>query len=231
MNQAFDPLNILILAVAVIVLLRLRSVLGSRTGHEKRIDPFGTPNSSETAGKQEAEDNVIQLPGQRQEAAGPIWTGFAEEGSSLAKGLENINEADKSFEPGEFLQGAKIAYEMIVTAFSEGDKKGLKALLSKEVYSGFSSAIDERKAAGQKVETRFVGIDDASLVDAALSGRIASLTIRFVSQLISVTRDADDNVIDGDPKQINEVTDVWTFERDVTSRDPNWNLAATEANG
>lgn len=234
MNQAFDPLNILILAVAVIVLLRLRSVLGSKTGHEKRIDPFSPAKPAEKGKPNGADDNVIPLPGHHKEEerhAEPIWSGHAKEGTELAKGLEAISSADRSFEPMEFLQGARIAYEMIVTAFSEGDKKGLKSLLSREVYAGFSEAIDERKAAGEKVETRFVGIDEASFVDAGLSDRIASLTVKFVSQMISVTRDKESNVIDGDPKQINEVTDVWTFERDVTSRDPNWILAATEANG
>ncbi len=234
MNQAFDPLNILILAVAVIVLLRLRSVLGTRTGNEKRIDPFPKPGSAAPGESKSSSDNVIPLPGQQTDAPAdvdPIWSNYAEEGSSLANGLQAIGDADKSFDPAEFLQGAKIAYEMIVTAFSEGDKKGLKSLLSKEVYSGFATAIDQRKTVGQTVETRFVGIDEASFVDAAVNKRIASLTIRFVSQLISVTRDKDDNIVDGDPKQINEVTDVWTFERDVNSRDPNWNLAATEANG
>ncbi len=235
MNDAFDPLNIIILAVAVIVLLRLRSVLGTRTGHEKRYDPFSTPKPGAEDASGKPADNVIPLPGHEDEAAErqakPIWEGIAEPDTSLANGLTEIGQADRNFDPAEFLAGAKIAYEMIVTGFSEGDKKSLKNLLAKEVYTGFAKAIDDRKANGETVETRFVGIDDATLVEASLTGRIASLTIRFVSQLISVTRDRENNVIDGDPKQISEVTDVWTFERDINSRDPNWSLAATEATG
>ena len=239
MDQSFDPFTIILLAITVVVLLRLRSVLGTRTGHEKRIDPFSSSRSDKDKPAQSKKDNVIRLPGNenvkpaddRDEDQTPVWQGYAEQGSDLAAGLEQVKQADKNFDPAEFLHGAKVAYEMIVTSFSEGDKKGLKSLLTKEVYSGFADAIDQRKAKGQTMESRFVGIESAEFVDASLKGRIASLTIKFISQLISVTRDKDGNVIDGDPSQIAEITDVWTFERDTTSRDPNWSLSATEATG
>jgi predicted lipid-binding transport protein (Tim44 family) len=238
MDQSFDPFTIILLAVTVIVLLRLRSVLGTRTGHEKRIDPFSPPNSTDAKPAAKKTDNVIRLPGNENDKLGeepdqtqkPVWLDYATEGSALAKGLEKLHQTDRTFDPADFVQGAKVAYEMIVTSFSEGDKKSLKSLLTKDVYAGFAEAIDQRKAKGETMESRFVGIDSAELVEATLKGRIASLTVKFVSQLISATRDKQGNVIDGDPKQIAEITDIWTFERDTTSRDPNWNLSATEAN-
>lgn len=233
MNEAFDPLNLILLAIAVVVIFRLRSVLGTRTGHEKRVDPFPRPKDAEPR-----DDNVIPLPGAEgenrmpDEDAGaepePAWGAHAEAGSDLAKGLQSISEADRAFNPDEFLEGARIAYEMIVTAYAEGDKKTLKPLLTADVYKGFAGAIDQRAAEGETLEYRFVGIDDAKLVDASLVKRKASVTVEFDSQMISATRSADGEVIDGDPNQVRTITDVWTFERDVSSRDPNWKLSATE---
>ncbi len=234
MSEAFDPFNIILLAVAVVVILRLRSVLGTRTGHERRYDPFSTTPSSEA---EKREDNVIALPGQEAEVrhgqeddeVEPVWAGYAEEGSALARGLQEIADADDSFAPGEFLEGAKIAYEMVVTAFAESDKKTLKNLLTGEVYKGFASAIDQRVADGETLEYQFVGIDQADLVGSAMNRRKAMVTVKFVSEMISATHNADGQIIDGDPKQVREVTEIWTFERDVSSRDPNWKLSATEA--
>jgi len=105
----------------------------------------------------------------------------------------------------------------------------LRNLLSRDVFDGFSKVIDEREKAGQTLETSFVGIDEATIVGAELDGRKANVTIRFVSELITATKDSEGRIVDGDPKRVREVTDVWTFMRDVTSRDPNWKLVATEA--
>jgi predicted lipid-binding transport protein (Tim44 family) len=237
MNQAFDPLNLLILAIAVVVFLRLRSVLGKRTGNERPpLDPIATKRQAEA---KDTPGNVINLP-QRDDrtvepvaasepAAVPVWVGVAEEGSSLAQGLDKIAAVDRSFSPRTFLEGAKMAYEMIVQAFAAGDRPTLRNLLSREVLDGFLTAIDAREKAGNKLESRFVGIDKAELAAADLKGKRASLTVKFVSELISATRNRAGEVIEGDPQQIREITDVWTFERDVSSRDPNWKLAATEA--
>ena len=233
MNQVFDPLNLLILAVAVVILLRLRSVLGTRTGHERPYDPYAT-EASEKARR--ADGKVIPLPGSKpaeeiyasDRATEPVWQGVAEEGSTLAKGLEKIARADKSFEVKDFLEGAKMAYEMIVTAFAQGDRKTLKPLLSKDVYEGFAEAIAEREKAGETIETQIVGIDKADIVGATLQGRRASITVKFQSQMITVKRNSDGGVIDGDERTVQPITDVWTFDRDVTSRDPNWRLVATE---
>jgi predicted lipid-binding transport protein (Tim44 family) len=159
----------------------------------------------------------------------PVWKGFAEDGSPLAAALDRMAENDPSFTPRSFVDGAKLAYEMIIEAFAKGDKPALKSLLSRDVFDGFASAIDSRLALGQRVESRFVGIDKAKIQQASLNGRKATITMEFVSELISATYDEAGEVIDGDPKEIRQVTDVWTFERDVGSRDPNWKLVATEA--
>jgi predicted lipid-binding transport protein (Tim44 family) len=230
MDQAFDPLNLLFLAVAVVVFLRLRSVLGRRTGFEK--PPLEPGRMNRTA---QSDGNVVTLPPRTgeskpapEEPVKPVWEGFAAEGTPLANGLAAIGGADGAFSPKEFLGGAKAAYEMIVTAFAEGDRATLKNLLSRDVLDGFAKAIDARERAGERLESKFVGIDKAELMSAVLEGRRAMVEVSFVSQIISATLDKTGAVIDGDPREIREVNDVWTFERDVSSRDPNWKLVATE---
>jgi predicted lipid-binding transport protein (Tim44 family) len=118
---------------------------------------------------------------------------------------------------------------MIVTAYAQGDRRNLKNLLGREVYEGFESAIKDRETRGEKAETRFVSIDKSDIIGAEVKGKTAHVTMRFVSQLVSATRDRDGNVIDGSPDKVTDVTDVWTFARDLSSRDPNWKLVATEA--
>jgi predicted lipid-binding transport protein (Tim44 family) len=233
MNQVFDPLNLLLLAVALVVFLRLRAVLGRRTGNERPpLDPYAARRGTQAKPNGDGSGKVIALPRGNDNTVvdaprEPVWTGYAEEGSGLAQGLEKIAASDSSFSPKAFLDGAKAAYEMIVTAFAQGDKQTLKPLLARDVFDGFAGAIDEREREGRRMDSRFVGIDKAMLTAADLIGKRATVTVRFVSQLISATLDRAGDVIEGDPKEIREVTDVWTFERDVTSRDPNWKLAAT----
>ncbi len=242
MNQVFDPFNIIILAVAVIIFFRLRAVLGTRTGNEKPFDPFAGENDD----AQSSSDNVVPLPGRNKPTTisppdsapeddeddddrKPIWQGYARKGSAVAKGIEDLAKADNDFSPREFLGGARMAYEMIVNAFAEGDKQALKPLLSREVYDGFAAAIDERKKLGHTLESKFVGINKADISKISLAGGDAQVSIKFVSDLITATLDDEGRVIDGDPSEIQEITDVWTFERPVNSRDPNWRLVATEA--
>jgi len=131
--------------------------------------------------------------------------------------------------PRHFLTGARAAYEMIVTAFAQGDRRTLRERLSKDVYDSFDTFIGEREGRGETAETRFVSIDTTSIVGAEVRGRMVQVTLKFVSQLVSVTRDKTGNVTDGNPDKVTDVTDIWTFARDVTSRDPNWKLVATEA--
>jgi predicted lipid-binding transport protein (Tim44 family) len=155
------------------------------------------------------------------------WKGIAEAGTPVAAGLDAILARDTGFDAKHFVSGAKGAYEMIVSAFAEGDRKTLKQFLSKEVYDGFEGALREREQRGEKVETRFVSIDKADVVGAEVRGNMAQLTLRFVSQLISATRDKSGAVIEGSADRVTGMTDEWTFARDVTSRDPNWKLVAT----
>lgn len=230
----FDIYTIIFLALAVFIFLRLRSVLGQRTGRER---PPYDPYSARDAVRTPANDKVVTLPPRNAEVKPPAetasptdrWKGIAEAGSPVAAGLDAITAADKDFDPAHFLAGARSAYEMIVTAFAEGDRRTLKNLLSREVSDGFETAISERERRGEKAETRFVSIDQAEIVGAEMRGRSEQVTVRFVSKLVSVTRDKNGTVIDGNPDGVTEVTDVWTFARDVSSRDPNWKLVATEA--
>jgi predicted lipid-binding transport protein (Tim44 family) len=232
MRDVFDIYTIIFLALAIFIFLRLRSVLGQRTGREP------PPYSAREAARTSTNDNVVSLPGRPTEApARPIeeapvadrWKGIADAGTPIATGLDAIVADDSTFDPKHFLVGGRQAYEMIVTAFAEGDRKLLKNLLSREVYEGFETAIKEREQRGESVETRFVSIDKADIVGAEMRGRQAQITVRFVSQLVSVTRDRSGAVIEGNPDKVTDVTDVWTFARDISSRDPNWKLIATEA--
>ena len=231
----FDIYTIIFLALAVFIFLRLRSVLGQRTGRER---PPYDPYSARDAVRTSPSEKVVTLPGRAAQpapAATPAgdgaerWKGIAEPGSPAAAGLDAIIAVDSSFDAQHFLAGARAAYEMIVTAFAQGDRRALKGLLSREVYEGFEAAIRERESRGETIETRFISIDKADIAAAELRGRVAQVTVRFVSQLISVTRDRSGAVIEGSPDKVTDVTDVWTFARDLSSRDPNWKLVATEA--
>lgn len=236
MRDLFDIYTIIFLALAVFIFLRLRSVLGQRTGRERPpYDPFAAREPVRPA-----PDKVVALPNRTAEAATPKpaesaeasperWKGIAEPGSAIAIGLDAIAGADANFDGKHFLTGARAAYEMIVNAYAEGDRRTLKNLLGREVYDGFESAISEREKRGETVETRFVSIDNADITAAELRGHNTQVTVRFQSKLVSVTRNKDGNVIDGNAEKVADITDVWTFSRDVTSRDPNWKLLATEA--
>jgi predicted lipid-binding transport protein (Tim44 family) len=231
-----DLWTIIFLTLAVVIFLKLRSVLGQRTGRDR---PPYDPYSPRDAVRGATNDNVVTLPGRggTESSQKPIetgepaepWKGIADAGSAVARGLDAIAREDKAFDAKHFVAGARAAYEMIVLAYAEGDRRALKNLLSREVYEGFEGAIRERENKGETVETRFVSIDKSDITGAELRGRTAQITVRFVSQLISVTRDNSGNVIEGNPERVTDVTDVWTFARDLSSRDPNWKLVATEA--
>jgi predicted lipid-binding transport protein (Tim44 family) len=219
------------LVLAVFIIFRLRSVLGQRTGHERPpVEPVRRDGPSSTG------DKVIPLPSRNVEQPATAtpdraefrWTGFAPEGSDLARAFDEIAAADRAFDPKSFAVGAKAAYEMIVNAFNEGDRKSLKTLLSREVYDSFVQAIGEREGRGETVQSNFVSIDKADITGAVLKGRVAHVAVRFVSQMISATKDRSGAIIDGSLDKITEVTDLWTFARDTGSSDPNWRLVATE---
>ncbi len=239
MGETFDPLNLVLLAAAVVVFWKLRSVLGRRTGHERKpFDPFSSKETTEKPADANGSGNVVTLPGRKpadtqmdadDDDRPPIWEGVAERGTPLAKTLEKIAGKDADFDPQKFLEGARMAYDMIVTAFAMGDRKALNSLLSSDVFEGFDQAIGERETRGDVVESTLVGIDKATLIDGSMKAKSASLTVKFISQIISATKDKEGHIIDGDPNKVREVTDIWTFMRDLTSRDPNWKLVATEA--
>lgn len=235
-----DPLTLAFALVAIVVIWRLRSVLGERTGNE-RTPPRDMFQSKPQPGPQRADPvapnggfadrNVIRLPGATPAANSDPdrWRGIAEPSSPVAAGLDAIAAADPTFSAGPFLDGAKTAYEAIVTAFSSGERKMLQSLLARDVYDGFAAAIAEREKQGHKLTTTFVSMDDATIEGAALEGRTARITVRFRSKQISATHDANGKLVEGGPDRVVEMNDVWTFAREVTSRDPNWKLVATQA--
>lgn len=232
MQEFLDVYTLVFLALAIFVIFRLRSVLGQRTGHEKPpFDPFQRTE----APKADPSSNVIPLPQAARPApeavADPaaVLKGIAEPGSAVAQGLTRLMAADSSFDPRQFVGGARAAYEMIVLAFARGDRKALKDLLSKDVYEGFVSVIAGRDQRGEKVETTFVSIDKSEIVEAEMKGPSMQVTVKFASKLITATKDAAGAVIDGSTDKIADLTDVWTFARDAGSRDPNWRLVSTEA--
>jgi predicted lipid-binding transport protein (Tim44 family) len=244
MDGRIDVTTLLFLVLAVVVFLKLRSVLGRRTGHEQgRYERYKAQQEATRNGKLAAQDKVVTLPRREREELEPRpmaepqvraevedrVKGLAAGNTGIAKGLVDIVRADETFDPDTFLKGARAAYELIVTAFAEGNRKTLKNLLSRDVYEGFAGAIGERENRGELVDQSFVGIKATDIVEAELKGSAAQVTVKFVSELISATRDRSGEVIMGDPKRIKEVTDIWTFARDVTSRDPNWRLIATQA--
>ncbi len=220
---------VLIGLVAVFLVLQLRRVLGRRHGEERqRPDPFAKPAERESA----ADDKVVELP--RREGAPapqvdlPRGVDIVSKGGPAEAGIAQIRIADPSFDPRGFVQGARQAFEMIVSAFAQGDTRSLKPLLSGEVYERFAGAIRQREENKEKLETGLVGFEKSEIVAAEMRGSEARVTVRFVSEQINVTRDREGLIVDGNPNEVTRITDVWTFARDTRSSDPNWLLVATE---
>ena len=231
MSGFFDVYSIIFLIIAVVIFMRLGSVLGRRTGNEP--SPYETPVKPPAGARN---DNIVALPSRERGAAPSADTPelkslsrYATAGTPLYDGLVAITKAAPEFDPEHFLAGAKAAYEMIVTAFAQGDRATLKNLLAPDVYEGFVSAIAEREKNERKAELTFVGIEEVKITAAELDAKVARLSLRFVAELISCTRDKDGKVVEGDATEVQTIRDAWTFARDVSSRDPNWKLVATEA--
>jgi len=216
LSHSFDI--VLFAMVALFLILRLRSVLGRRTGNEQRRDPFAQRAST-------AADKVVALP--QRPPASPSSPPQPAAADSVASGLARIRAADPGFDPEQFLQGARAAFEMIVAAFAAGDKGQLRPLLSDEVFGRFATAIDERDAAKETLETRILRLKTAEIVGAALAGRTAQVTLELASDQVNVLRAHDGSIVDGNPDNAVEKTDFWTFARDTRSADPNWVLVAT----
>lgn len=229
--QYFDI--ILFALIAVFLVLRLRSTLGRRNGEEKQgpTDVFGRRSHEDdskgaTNGAPQPTDNVYRLPDADKVVGKDDATVAVDSGAFSV--LQQIQKADPDFTQQDFLNGARMAFEMIVEYFAKGDKDGLNPLLSAEVYKNFAAAIDARAEKGEREETTLVGIKSATIHDASLEGRTACITIKFVSEEVSVILNNEGDVISGDPNQVVEAEDLWTFARNIESRDPNWQLVATE---
>lgn len=231
---SFDFVTIFFLVAAVVIFLQLRNVLGRRTGNEKPpFDPYSRRESTEQVPGPDR-GKVVTLPrrdGSEGEEGYSEVDAISPAGTPLNTSLRRVMDADPSFNPKEFVNGAKMAYEMIVVAFADGDRKTLKNLLSREVYEGFDAAIAEREGKGEVVKSNFVGIEKADIVSAEVKSQEVNITVRIISQLISATYDKAGALIDGDAESVAEVNDLWTFARDTRSRDPNWKLIATESEG
>lgn len=235
MGDFIDFPTLIVIVVAVVVLLRLRSVLGTRTGNERPPSPR-YENVSRT--RPSNDDTVVPLPVRKQNPDDAETERmqrkleaeiekYAAGRAQIEEGLRAIVESDPGFSPKQFVEGAKSAYEMIVTAFAAGDRRNLKQLLDKDVYDSFEAAIVERESAGHSVDFTFVGLSNIEIVEAEVDKRNAVLTLRIDAEVVSVTRDGEGNVVDGTPGQVVAIADEWTFMRNTRSRDPNWKLVAT----
>jgi predicted lipid-binding transport protein (Tim44 family) len=229
MEGSFPFLEIILFAmVAGFLVLRLRSVLGRRTGHERRRpDPISARAAAEEARER---DTVVPMP-ERARASGREETAASNSKTDALGGIAQIRAVDRTFDSNEFLQGARRAFEMIVEAFAKGDSNALRPLLSDEVFAQFDGAIRSREEARQTLATTLVGIREAEIADAGVEDRTAQVTVKFVTEQINVTRDVEGRVVEGDPSAVTVVTDIWTFARKTSSRDPNWLLVATRSPG
>ena len=199
MNQSFEYLDIILLAmIAGFIILRLRGILGRRTGHEKKIfgDPFNKKTKHETT-----DEKVVNL---------------------------NPNKLFNDAAKEQFIKGAKAAYEIIITSFAKGDKNTLKPLLNKETYQNFSDEIDQRKKEKLKSELTFVGVKSAEIKNFEKKDNIYIFTVNFVSEIITCKKNKNNKIIEGNPEEIKTVTDVWKFSKNMWSTNPNWYVVETQ---
>lgn len=202
---------VLLASVAGFFLFRLYTVLGRRTGHERPPHDYMASHPAEAV----ATTPAINPPAPERPS------------DPIASGLFDIALADRGFDKDQFLKGARAAYEMILTAFAAGDRQTLQPLLSPTVYAAFDTAITARTTAGNTLAITLVGFTDVKITMATLKNFHAEITLTFATRLISVTTDKAGKVVEGDAAAVNDVTDIWTFCRDVRSHDPNWLLVAT----
>ncbi len=195
MNYSFEYIDIILLAmIAGFIFLRLRGILGKRTGFEGKITNKPEKNFSENILKNKIES-------------------------------KNFDENAQK----DFLVGAKIAYEKIITEFASGDLKSIKSLLDKKIYKQFSDALNERKDKGHISETIFIGINSALIKEHKKKDNVLEVTVEFVSEIISCLKDQNKKILSGDPEKIKKVHDTWIFSRDINSVSPNWLLIETQS--
>lgn len=232
---------ILIGLVAIFLILRLRAVLGKRTGNERPpardplTPPPSPPSSTPRIGDAPAgNDKVIPLPNGNGRpslsvnAPGGIRTTVMPNASA---GVAAVRAADHGFEPIGFAAGARAAFTTIVEAFAKGDAGPLRSLLDPQTFASFESAIRGRTERREKAETTLIGFEASDIAGAEMQGSLAQVTVRFVSEQINVVRNAEGQIADGNPNEVQKVVDLWTFRRDTKSSDPNWLLVKTESEG
>ena len=212
-------ISLLVLAgIAVFLILRLRSVLGTREGFEK---PPVAPAQRRSNGP---DLEVIE--------GGPDRdiTDYVEEGSDQAKALAAMKRVEPAFQVGEFVQGARGAYEMILMGFERGELDDLQGFLAEDVFDSFVEAVAQREDQGLTIEAEFIGVRETAVVDAIFDETtgVAELTMRFVGELTSVVRNREGEIVEGDAKEIKRQKDVWVFARSMGGDDPNWQLIATD---
>ena len=223
MNEGFQFFDIILFAmIAAFLVFRLRSMLGRRTGNEPKPGDNMASRRSEAPG----DGNVVELPDKSSADDEPET---AAPDDPLAQGVAQIQSADSDFTAAGFLEGACSAFEMVVHGFATGDTGTLRALLNDDVYDDFAAAIKERLGAGETLETTVISIKSSGIIEAAMEGRMAVVTVKVVSEQVNVTRDTEGRVVDGDPNQMTDVVDIWTFSRNTRARDPNWKLIETRS--
>ena len=197
MNSEFGYIDIILIAMfAGFIALRLRNILGRKTGHQSKVLSRHFPKGTEVM--KDIENNEDIRSG-------------------------NINEEEKK----NFLKGAEIAYEQIITSFAKGDKKSLKRLLEKQMFTRFSEVIDERKDKKLKYETTFIGLKSSKILEFKKIENIYKVSVNFVSEIITCVKDSNNKVIEGNPDIIKTVHDVWKFSKNMWSQDPTWYLVDT----
>ncbi len=231
MSNSFQFIDIILFAmIAVFLILRLRNVLGRRDGHEGgHRDAFGSQLTAKEVSDTQ-DKNIIQLPEEHHLSREENDTKPRDdEGDSLSVGVEDIRSFDNTFNSEDFIVGARVAFEMVLDAYSNHDRATLENLLSPEVLANFQVAIEERETKGQVMEDTLVGILSSEVVEAYMKGEVAHVTVKFASEQINVTRDAEGQIASGNPNEVINVIDFWTFARDTKASDPNWILVATRS--
>jgi predicted lipid-binding transport protein (Tim44 family) len=218
------PIDLILFGmIAAFLVLRLRSILGRRTGFERPAQP---PPYQPQAGQPAPPGPVIEG-----HAETPVTTAareVPEPASALGQTLERMQAVDRSFDPVKFLDGGEKAFRIIVAAFAAGDRTTLRGLLADDTYNAFEQAISGREAAGQTQVSTIHSVQHATIETAELRGSAATITVKFVSDQTSLTQDKDGHPVVG-TDAVTEITDLWTFERDLASRDPVWRLISARS--
>ncbi len=226
MSGGFPVDLILFAMIAAFLVLRLRSVLGRRTGFE-RPRREGNGAYDPQAPRPASADLPPELPAP-QAQAGAARRVVPDPRSPAGQAIQRIRGVDQGFDPHGFLAGAEGAFRMIVDAFAKGDRQTLRALLSDDTYAGFEGEITRREQAGETQLSEVRAVQEMALDAADLRGTVADVTVRFVSDQVNLTTAKDGSVVAG-AEAVTELTDIWTFQRDLRTEDPTWRLVATRS--